>query len=92
MKAKESEAVKGAEFRASHGWFDRFKRRSNLHNIKMQGEAAAAENCLRDLVAIRKMKFLMLMKRGCSGRSCHDEPLLQKRRKPCQASSQIKIG
>jgi hypothetical protein len=50
MKAKESEAAKGAEFRASHGWFDRFKRRSNLHDIKVQGEATAAENFLRDLV------------------------------------------
>ncbi|XP_053547000.1 tigger transposable element-derived protein 1-like [Bombina bombina] len=42
LKAKKGEAAKDAEFVASRGWFDRFKKRSNLHNIKVQGEAAAA--------------------------------------------------
>lgn len=37
--AKKGEAVKDAEFGASHGWFDRFKKRSNIHNIKVQGQA-----------------------------------------------------
>jgi hypothetical protein len=31
-------------FSASHGWFDRFKRRVNLHNLKLSGEAASAGN------------------------------------------------
>ncbi|XP_053567651.1 tigger transposable element-derived protein 1-like [Bombina bombina] len=44
LKAKKGEAAKDAEFVASRGWFDRFKKRSNLHNIKVQGEAAAADN------------------------------------------------
>ncbi|XP_053546944.1 tigger transposable element-derived protein 1-like [Bombina bombina] len=43
LKAKKGEAAKDAEFFASRGWFDRFKKRSNLHNIKVQGEAAAAD-------------------------------------------------
>ncbi|XP_053568580.1 tigger transposable element-derived protein 1-like [Bombina bombina] len=43
LKAKKGEAAKDAEFVASRGWFDRFKKRSNLHNIKVQGEAAAAD-------------------------------------------------
>ncbi|XP_053570666.1 tigger transposable element-derived protein 1-like [Bombina bombina] len=43
QKAKKGEAAKDAEFVASRGWFDRFKKRSNLHNIKVQGEAAAAD-------------------------------------------------
>ncbi|XP_053547160.1 LOW QUALITY PROTEIN: NXPE family member 4-like [Bombina bombina] len=37
LKAKKGEAAKDG------GWFDRFKKRSNLHNIKVQREAAAAE-------------------------------------------------
>ncbi|XP_053555942.1 tigger transposable element-derived protein 1-like [Bombina bombina] len=43
LKAKKGEAAKDTEFVASRGWFDRFKKRSNLHNIKVQGEAAAAD-------------------------------------------------
>ncbi|XP_053555977.1 tigger transposable element-derived protein 1-like [Bombina bombina] len=43
LKTKKGEAAKDAEFVASRGWFDRFKKRSNLHNIKVQGEAAAAD-------------------------------------------------
>ncbi|XP_040194034.1 tigger transposable element-derived protein 1-like [Rana temporaria] len=44
LKAKKGETAKDAEFSASRGWFDRFKKRSNLHNIKIQGEAAAADH------------------------------------------------
>ncbi|XP_061444367.1 tigger transposable element-derived protein 1-like [Rhineura floridana] len=44
LKAKKGEAAKDAKFVASRGWFDRFKKRSNLHNIKVQREAAAVES------------------------------------------------
>ena len=30
-------------FVASRGWFDRFKRRRNLHSIRISGEAASAD-------------------------------------------------
>jgi hypothetical protein len=43
MKDKKDDAVEDAEFGASCGRFVRFKKRSNLHNIKVQGEAAAAD-------------------------------------------------
>jgi hypothetical protein len=46
MNAKKGEAAKDAEFGASRGWFYSFKERSNLHNIKEQGEAATADNWL----------------------------------------------
>ncbi|KAL4834319.1 hypothetical protein H8958_000718 [Nasalis larvatus] len=31
-------------FKASHGWFQRFKRRHNFHNVKISGEATRAGN------------------------------------------------
>jgi hypothetical protein len=57
----------------------------------------AAESFPQDIAKIiddggyTKDEIFMVMKWGHSGR-CHQEPSLQKRRKPCQASNQLKIG
>ncbi|XP_060124428.1 tigger transposable element-derived protein 1-like isoform X1 [Zootoca vivipara] len=42
-KAEKGDAsAEGMGFKASKGWFDRFKRRAYLHNVKLRGEAAPA--------------------------------------------------
>jgi hypothetical protein len=44
LKKRIGESVTDETYSANHGWFDRFKRRANLQNLKLSGEAASAEN------------------------------------------------
>ncbi|XP_067943121.1 tigger transposable element-derived protein 1-like [Watersipora subatra] len=43
VKAKAGESAAEETFSASCGWFSRFKKRANLHNVSVSGEAASAD-------------------------------------------------
>jgi len=59
LKCKNGDSVDAHTFTASHGWFQKFRDRNKLHNIKVAGEAASADkegatNFIKNLAEIIK--------------------------------------
>ena len=43
VKENDVQEVTGENFNASNGWFERYKTRSKIHNVRITGEAASAD-------------------------------------------------
>ena len=43
LKQQDGDGAEIETFVASRGWFERFKKRSNLHNIRVTAESASAD-------------------------------------------------
>lgn len=81
------------QFRASKGWFERFKGRQNLHNIKLTGEAASADTVaasaypkiLKDLIGSGKYLPSQVFN-AFFGKGCLAELLYPKKKNLLQVS------
>ncbi|XP_045137247.1 tigger transposable element-derived protein 1-like [Portunus trituberculatus] len=82
LKAEYGEDV---SFTASHGWFNCFKARNNLHDVKVSGEAASADvkaaeefpGKLTEIIcqeATHHNRFSTWMKLASTGKKCLTEP------------------
>ena len=105
LKQKEGEESEAGEFNVSKGWFDHFRKRFDLKNIKIVGEAASANQEAADefLDAFKKSlrgkdtclnRFLMQMKVSYSGgkKKCHEGHLLVRKRSEYRDLWQERIG
>ena len=87
------------EFKASRGWFEKFKNRSKIHNVIRHGEAASSntkavekfEVEFNDMIKKKGYlpnRNLMQVKQGYFGKRCQTEPILLRRKKHCQGTNQ----
>ena len=94
---KEKRGISGEStemFKASHGWFDKFKKRTGIPSVVRHGGAASANKEaegsyvteFREYVQLKFLfpnKCLIVMRLVCSGRKCLTEPTSLKKRRHC---------
>ena len=103
LKAKAGESAADETFGASHRWFQRFKKRANLHHVTTAGEAASADKeaakkfpatlkAIIDEGGTRPNKFSMWTRPACFGRKCQKSRTSAVKRRQCQDLRQQRIG
>ena len=58
LKAKAGESAEEEAFAASHGWFQRFKKRANLSHVSVSGEAASVDEVDAEKFPINLKEFI----------------------------------
>ena len=90
-------------FKASHRWFDKFKKRTGIHSVVRLEEEPVPTKTLPKakspnlgsmwrLRVLSPNKCLTEMRLVCSGRKCLTEATFLKRRRHCQGTSQGRTG
>ena len=103
LKAKAGESAEEETFAASHGWFQRFKKRANLLHVFVSGEAESADKVaagkfpinLKNLsmpVVMLLNKFSMWMRLASSGKKCPRKHILDAKKRRCQGLRLRRIG
>ena len=98
VKKDPSMNPEGFDFKASRGWFEKFRKRSGIHSVVRHGEAASsdkdgAEQFKVDFLNFIKTenylpsKFLIVTRLGFFGRKCHEGPTSHVKRSRCQVTN-----
>uniref|UniRef100_A0A3P9B6L0 HTH CENPB-type domain-containing protein n=1 Tax=Maylandia zebra TaxID=106582 RepID=A0A3P9B6L0_9CICH len=58
------------EFRASHGWFYRFKKRTGNHSVVRHGEAASSDHTAAEEFATSPSRYSTVTRLASSGKRC----------------------
>ena len=103
MKAKAGESAEEETFAASHGWFQRFKRRANLHHVSFPGKAASADKVAAKKFPINRKEIIdarcfapqqifNVDETGLFGKKCPRKRILAVKKRRCQGLKLRRIG